>query len=378
MRFLIVKKLNYFAFCFILLAAPTILGQEIRIASDRKVARPLNLLVLGDSILWGQGLKAEHKSFYYVKVWLEKNTGRQIVERIEAHSGAVIEESSVTDKRRSSNPEVNLGLPTINDQIDSALRFYSDSSEVDLVLVSGCGNDVGVQNLLNAANTGEVDEMTEAKCGKPVENLPRRITIAFPAAQVIVTGYYPFFSDETRNDFVVKALARRFFKTQADGASRMSNKEVFERLKLNSKQWVEASNINLSEAVRRINSEMGNERVIFAKIEFPAAYSFAAPKTHLWGFNRSPFRLALLFLSFGKVLLPTNDDMRKQRIASCNELYREKPGETVEQNKERKALRLFCRYAALGHPNKKGALLYADAITNALKSTVLLRAATTP
>jgi lysophospholipase L1-like esterase len=136
------------------------------------------MLVLGDSILWGQGLKAENKPVYHVKLWLEKNT--------------VIERASVADTHTSSNPEVNLGLPTVNDELDSAMGFYADTSQVDLVLISGCGNDVGVQNLLNALNSGEVDNMTQEKCGKPVENLLRRITTAFPAAQVIVTGYYPF------------------------------------------------------------------------------------------------------------------------------------------------------------------------------------------
>jgi len=336
------------------------------------------MLVLGDSILWGQGLKSEHKTTYYVKMWLEKNTGRRVVERIEAHSGAVIERSSLTDDRTSTNSEVNFGLPTVHDEIDSAVRFYSDPSQVEVVLVSGCGNDVGVQNLLNASNSGAVDEMTRTKCGKPVEDLLRRITTTFPAAQVVVTGYYPFFSEETRNDFVVKALASRFFKTQANGASRMSSKEVFARLKSNSSQWHQASNNELATAVRKINSEIGRPRVTFVRIEFPAEYSFAGPKTHLWGFNRSPFRMALLFLSFGRVLLPSNDDVRKLRTASCNEVYKEQPNETVEQSKDQKALRLFCRYAALGHPNRKGALLYADAITTALKPALSLTATAVP
>jgi hypothetical protein len=52
---------------------------------------------------------------------------------------------------------VNLGMPTVHDEIDSALQFYSDGSRIDLVLVSGCGNDVGVQNLLNASKIEEVD-----------------------------------------------------------------------------------------------------------------------------------------------------------------------------------------------------------------------------
>lgn len=121
-----------------------------------------------------------------------------MVDRVEAHSGAVIERTAPIDNRTSANREVNLGLPTINDEVDTALRSYPDPSQVDLVLVSGCGNDVGLQNLLNASNVGEVDDMTEAKCGKPVETLLRRIASAFPAAQIIVTGYYPFFSETGR------------------------------------------------------------------------------------------------------------------------------------------------------------------------------------
>ena len=367
-----------FVIWFVLLTASTAICQEPQTAKNKQLARPLHVLVLGDSILWGQGLKTESKPFYHVKVWLEKSTGRRVVERIEAHSGAVIELASVTDTRTSANPEVNLALPTINEELDNAIKVYTDASQVELVLVSGCGNDVGVQNLLNALNTAEVDRMTEAKCGTPVENLLRRITTAFPAAQVIVTGYYPFFSDGTRNDFVLKALGRRFFKTQANGGESISSKELFERLKSNSRQWHEASNKQLVQAVSRVNEEMARSRVTFVKVDFPAAYSFAAAETRLWGFNRSPLRMALLFLSFGKVMLPSNDEVRKQRSASCNEIYKEQSNETIEQRKDRKALRLFCRYAALGHPNRKGALLYADAITNALKSTVLATASNAP
>jgi len=360
------KRSFLFASLLLFLAASTAVSQQVDPLINQS-NRPLQLLVLGDSILWGQGLKTEHKTWHHVKVWLEKNTGRRVIERIEAHSGAVIDRNSLTDNLTSSNPEVNVGLPTINDQIDSALRFYSDPSIVDLVLLSGCGNDVGVQRLLDASKISEVDELTEAKCGKPVEDLLRRITTVFPAAQVVISGYYPFFSEQTKNDFVMKGLARRFFKTRVNDGAQLSNKEVFERLKLNSRQWYEASNTKLADAVRKINTELGKERISFVRIEFPASYSFAAPQTQLWGFNRSPFRMALLFLSFGKVLLPSNDDVRKQRAVSCNELYKGKPNETQEEKNDRKALRMFCRYAALGHPNRKGSLLYANSITSTLK-----------
>jgi len=370
MKLRAIVKLNVSVAFALVLTASTVFCQNTQTPTDGQAARPLNMLVLGDSIIWGQGLKAEHKSWYQVKLWLETNTGRTVIEKVEAHSGAVIERSSLTDNLTATNPEVNVGLPTVNDEIDDALRFYSDGARVDLVLLSGCGNDVGAQNLLNASGSEEIYRLTEAKCSSPVERLLRRITTSFPAAEVIVTGYYPFFSEQTRNDFIMKALTRRFFKTNP-GAPKMSSKEVLERLTTNSKEWYQASNKALAEAVRKVNAELGGgrERVMFAKIEFPPDYSFAARRTRLWGLNRSPFRMALVMLSFGRILLPSNDEVRRQRTASCDEVYKRQPNETPEQKKERQKGHMLCRYAALGHPNRKGALLYADAITNLLKTT---------
>jgi len=338
------------------------------------------MLVLGDSILWGQGLKTERKAWYLVKLWLEKNTGRKVIERIEAHSGAVIERASATDSLTSDNREVNLALPTLHDELDNALKQYDDPTQVNLILLSGCGNDVGLLNLLNADNRTEVDKMTQSKCGKPVENLLQRVLTSFPNAYVVVTGYYPFFSESTRNDFIVRALAKKFFRTQRDSAPRISNKQVFELLKINSRQWYESSNSRLSEAVSNINVAAGDSRsrAIFVKIDFPTDYSFAAPKTRLWELDRSPFRMLLLVLSFGRVLLPSNDQMRSERIATCSEIYKPQANETSEQKNKRKANKLLCRYAALGHPNTKGAVLYAEAITSVLKSTSRAAASTAP
>ena len=219
--------------------------------------RPIHMLVIGDSILWGQGLKTEQKSWYRVKLWLEKNTGRKVIERIQAHSGAVIERDSVTDNTTTDNREVNVALPTLHDELDKALREYANPSVVELILVSGCGNDIGALNLLSATSTSEVAEMTESKCGRPVQNLLRRTLRSFPAAYVVVTGYYSAFSEETRNDFVLKALVKRFFKTQRNNETTMSSKDVFDRLRINSSQWYESSNKSLAEAVRIVNAEAG-------------------------------------------------------------------------------------------------------------------------
>src|SRR5437763_2746164 len=336
-------------------------------------SRPLNMLVLGDSILWGQGLKPEHKSWYQVKAWLERTTGRKVVERIEAHSGTVIELASTDDRLSASNPEVNVALPTINDQLDAAVKSYADASQVDLVLLSGCGNDVGIQRLLNASSTAEINNLTAEKCGLPMERLLRRITSSFPSAVVIVSGYYPFFSGRSRNDFILKGLTKRFLKT-VPGAAKMNSKEILVRLTSNSKAWYEASNKTLAEVAQKTNADLGGERkrVMFARIDFPVEYSFAAKQTRLWGLDRSPFRMMALLISFGRVLLPANDEVRGQRTASCREVFKRQSNETADQRKERHTRRLLCRYASLGHPNKKGAVLYADAIIGLLPAALSL------
>jgi hypothetical protein len=97
-------------FILLVLVSPVI-SQNTENSLNQKDSGPINLVVLGDSVLWGEGLKLEHKPWYHVKVWLQQVTGRAVIERIEAHAGAVIQGASLTDTRTSTNAEVNLGVP---------------------------------------------------------------------------------------------------------------------------------------------------------------------------------------------------------------------------------------------------------------------------
>src|SRR5204863_5699416 len=169
-----------------------------------------------------------------------------------------------------------------------------------------------------------------------------------------------------------KGLTKRFLKT-VPGAPKMNSKEILVRLTSNSKDWYDASNKTLAEVAQKISAELGDRRrVMFARIDFPIEYSFAANQTRLWGFDRSPFRMMALLVSFGRILLPANDEVRKQRTASCYEVFKHQSNETPEQRKEWHKRRLLCRYASLGHPNKKGAVLYAEAIINSLPTALSL------
>ena len=88
----------------ILIAAVGVAPGQVRdpATSETKVneLETLNMLVLGDSIMWGQGLRDRDKFWWRIRNWLQEKTGRRVQERIEAHSGAAIE---VNNPLESSN-----------------------------------------------------------------------------------------------------------------------------------------------------------------------------------------------------------------------------------------------------------------------------------
>lgn len=361
----------------IFISALPVYGQSPQPVSEVKSdARQFNLLVLGDSIPWGQGLRDEHKAWYLVKTWLENTGGRQVRERIEAHSGAVI--GSVGDSAGNPIPpldgEVNRGLPSVNDQIENALRSYADPAKVDLVIVDGCINDLDARRLLNAANTADgIRELAQEKCGPPVEALLSRITGSFPNAHVIVTGYYPILSEKTSNDFFMRALFKRLYS----GSAPMDDKQLRARLVEMSREWYQATNRMLAAATAKVDAQLqakgSRQRALFAEVAFLPEHSFAAPQSRLWGFDASAIRKLLVILTLGRVTLNTNDERRSQRSASCNDIFRRPAGETKEQKKARQNRIALCRLAAIGHPNRKGAQIYAEAIGQQLKLLGWLR-----
>jgi lysophospholipase L1-like esterase len=375
MKLRTITQLFLFTVCVLCLAAPSAQCQNSKNASvQRPAEHSLNVLVLGDSLMWGQGLRPENKSWHHVKIWLAQQTSRPVTERSEAHSGAVIEVANADETRAADNGEVNVSVPTLNRQLDVTVQHYSNGPKVDLVLVSGCANDVDVKNVLNAANTTEeIRLLTEGKCERPMERLLRRITASFPTAHVIVIGYYPFVSEKTNNDIFMRGLTKRLYKVIA-GTSRMDQKAIFKRVIANSDQWYRSSNKSLSEAVKTINAQLGGtqsqKRVMFAEVHFLPEHSFRAPNTQVWNFESSPIRKLLVILSFGKILLRPNDEVRRQRNASCKEYWKAVPTESENQKKERKNQQLLCHFAALGHPNRQGASAYTEAIIAQLKTVL--------
>ncbi len=366
------KLLVSAAIAAILLVAPTY--------SQTAKERPLNLLVLGDSISWGQGLRDEHKASYLVKRWLEQQTGREVVQTMQAHSGAVIGPAEPTSDRvgldaaLQMDGELSRGYPTINDQVDYALKAFGNPARVDLVIVNGCINDVDSRRLLNAANTPDnIRDLAQAKCGAPVEALLTRIATTFPSAHLVVIGYYPILTENTANDLFMRALAKRFYSPVA-GAPKMNDKTLRARLIAISREWYQTSTQMLSAAARKINADLAargsHQHVLFADPGFTIENAFAAKRTRLWGFDATWIRKMLVLLTLGRVELRSNDELRSYRGDLCKRLLKKPEGETHEQKSDREDRLLRCRLAAVAHPNRKGAAMYADAIGRLLKPLI--------
>jgi lysophospholipase L1-like esterase len=366
------SKRSLVALAAIILVLSSAISGQSPPPSDKPIERPLNMLVLGDSIMWGQGLNEQNKAWFQVKSWLKENTSREVRETIEAHSGALVGVNDAPPSNYSRpDGEVSSAVPTVNHELDRALKAYANPSQVDLVLVDGCINDVDVRNLLNAANSSDdVKRMATEKCGLPVQALLGRVASSFPSAHVIVTGYFPIISEKTPNSLLMKGMARMFYQPGPKPA-KLKTRDLRESLIAVSRTWYQTSNAALGDAVKKVGADLtirgSRQRVLFVEIPFPPEYSFNAPESRLWGFNASFLRKLLAVLTLGRVSLKTNDERQSQRVAICNELYRKPASETANQRSERERRRLLCRYASLGHPNRKGAAIYADAIVDKLK-----------
>ena len=339
---------------------------------------PLNMLVVGDSIMWGQGLKPERKFWWRIKCWLQEKTGRVVKERIEAHSGASIESASADGMLYSNNGEVPSYTPTVNQQVDEARLHYADRGVVDLVLVNGCINDIDVRNLLNSATKlAPLEASIKEACGGRMQRLLHRIAGEFPNAHLIVTGYYNIFSAETDHNRFTRMLVKKLTSRTEDDEE-MSDTEMRRRLVAISDLWYQASTRSLMEAVNLVNAEpSATGRVHFVDIDFGPEHAFAAPETLLWNFkfastNLSGLRRAIVIVTLGTAAYKTNDQMREMRSDSCKEIYKrmKKKGETKKEKEIRESTYLACRYASLGHPNQMGALVYTESIKGQLQGIV--------
>ncbi len=321
---------------------PGILSSALTLAN-----RPLNMVVVGDSLMWGQGLSEPSKFTTKVKQWLESRLGgRRVNMHHLAHSGAVIGFAENQDDEKSSTPgEVPNPFPTIAYQASALRSQRVSAADVDLVLMDGCINDVKVTRILSIDPTVGPDwvrKWTRLKCSDGMRGL---FAVAmddrwFPNAKIVVTGYFPIVSllsglpDVTALLRVLGILPPSPSTQAGHAPGILTNPVLLGKLASQSQAFNDEATNSLRQVVEETNANYGTDRLRFVNVPFQANNSYAAPGSWLW--------------SVGE-----RDEVWAERQRVC-------PADDV-----------ICPDAAMGHPNRTGAQAYADAITRVLEPFVV-------
>jgi len=295
------------------------------------------LLVMGDSVVWGEGLAEEHKTATIVARHLHADL------MMLAHAGAKI---GIRDSYTVTIPsgEIPCFFPTILQQLQTA---PVDAGSISWVLMNGGINDVEIQRVFNPmVPQYELELHTRNYCGRDMLALLRRVTRRFDNALVLVLGYYPVLSHQSRAEGVEQLYSlvhgTRFAPVHEPEFFR--NEIVEHCLRF----W-KLSNGLLRGAVEHVNREAGKTRALFVDSAMTEANSAYAPQSLLWELDVNDPESA-------------PDEVAEQRRAAVELL-------TTGPLKRRQ-----CRLSAAGHPNVAGAARMAEQCIEALALNGCLKA----
>jgi hypothetical protein len=377
------NRRNFLRYCLAGTAALTLPGDLFAKSvkeNDKRLMPPPNhqfeMLVLGDSIVWGQGLLKEQKFFYLIKEWLQSEIFRHqrtVNEpHVEAHSGATIfpEFDVKTDfTRRYSSGETNVSNPSILFQVINAFNFYKEEGarggaapdKVDLILLDGGINDFSPVTMLHLKrNDAEIKAKARDFCGNGMQIVLGMLSSTFPNARIVVTGYYQLISEKTDVNVISNTISsllgtRKFARFLNIPFYR--DQRLVDELARRSAIWRDESNRYLLEAIQIVNrnsplpglptgSNADNPRIVFVPAPFGADNAYAAGRnSYLWELNDK---------------LSIEDPLFDERLKTC-------------KLDGKKGLELkICQRASTFHPNHLGAKAYAEAIKEKLGSIIPL------
>lgn len=382
-------------------------------AGARTLANPLmpdgqsalTILALGDSAMWGNGLKDKHKYSYEVAQSMADATGRRVRLVVYAHSGALLATVDnagyvpliKADRGRPAG-DLNASLPSTVQQ-EGCAHQYPSTKDAEIVLVNGCINDVSAEKIglpypLSGATKEEITSLTQQRCSDSMLSLLQTTTSEFPKATVVVANYWRIISDKSSP--VGIALTSRV--QDLNGSQRRMRRDVlqymdferqaeqitgkvitdkslysepaalFEKWGDNSQAFLETSQRCLSWATSVVDglaqaptSPVGggpcpsfdppaaqrastNFRVFLAVVPDDPNFSYGAPMKHLWS-----------------VPLPIPRSRK-------DEVYDKRAGMCVTHffRPEDVGSLFICPIDPTGHPNVLGAEAYHESIMNIL------------
>jgi hypothetical protein len=308
------------------------------------------MLVLGTSILWGQGLPEQEKIHRQVNKLLKD---RQIFDSeldviFLAHSGAIIgykdNGSEDTTEQARIHGEVPTFYPTMVQQLKEFDATGVDPADVGLILIEGGINDVSLVRILNPMiPLKTLENEIDRHCYTHMKLYLQRVVAKFPTARIVVTAYYPFVTDHSANEFLDAFVsAAGVFPGKLDEQIIQTLGDLEKsRILLNCMLFSVRSQDRLQAAVDEVNSELGSDPRIALAVPNIQAENAA--------FTENPFLFGI-----GMDLKP-EDPLAVEREQACDEVGTPRTIVPV------------CKCASVGHPNAKGAQSYALSIIAALE-----------
>ena len=325
-----------------------------------------NVLVIGDSLIWGQGLLEKDKAYTHVAEWLRRERGRGAVLKVKAHSGANIRfDTEEAAKYRAAGKdenyyypgEMNLSTPSMWKQVETAAEEYRTAGKprgADLVLVTAGITDITVEGVLdpfgdNSKLPAKIDEV----CRGRVSELLSHIAINNPDATIAVAGYFPMLSPRSSKSKVfngwleVSKVPGVVQSIANNGVVRpLVFRRLFKKAVKRSQIWKAESDRSLRLAVDELNAKSGRAQAIFVPAPLNEEHAAETPDTKLFRMHRDG---------------TTTDPLFKERTAQCKVAFEELERTTGIKKSSRR-----CSVAAVGHPDEAGARMYADAIIASL------------
>jgi lysophospholipase L1-like esterase len=296
------------------------------------------MIVLGDSVPWGEGLAPQHKYATLVGAGL----GLPVAPEFFAHSGAIVDPSgslgSAVDGCATISSEIPLHAPSIRAQV----RTVPNPQTADFVLLNGGINDVDIHRMFNPfIRNIDLSRWIKRYCHDGMKILLSEAAQRFtsPSARFVVTGYFPILSDKSD-----QSLIEDFLSIFGIGLPvHLDPDPILQRITQLALQFWKESEQALSTAVNESAAELSLVGRLFY-VPGPLKEANAVFASDPWLFEPADG-------------LNPADEVAAARGAACDRCYQD-PLDFLQHEE--------CRLGSVGHPNVKGAQAYAEAILAAL------------
>jgi lysophospholipase L1-like esterase len=291
-----------------------------------------HLIVLGDSIMWGQGLNEADKFWSQVSDFIKPIVGGSVTTHVYAHSGAIIAPDSM-DANQQPWGEIPLSYRSLTAQLAQAKQ---DVPALDpcLILITGGLNDLALWNVLTVDPTipdkpAWIRHLVNDFVGPRMTDLLANATSSFPNGFTVVTSYFQIIS-QFSEPALVQALLLLI------GAVGIINSVALASFSNQAAAMDQAYKDVISLVVARANQNR-EERVFFAIPAFGPHNALGADTSYVWR--------------------GTDDPLYMQRLVfTTQSLVGQIPAGKWT------IVPIHLPIASIGHPNVTGAQVFAQSI----------------